>query len=198
MTKRALTTNISERTSTGVSNGWLALIFFILIEALLFLFLIGSIGYLRARGAPWPPPGVAQLDRLFPAINLAVLLISGALAYLAERIIRRGNLTLAEKFLLAASGLGILFLLGQIREYAVLFFNGITLSSNLYGSLFYLAIGFHGAHVLSGIVWLVAASRSTRAGKQMPAHHFGVQAAALYWEFVSVVWVALFVLLYLV
>ncbi len=186
----------SQRTATGLSNRWLAILLFIAIEALLFLFLIVALIYLRMGGAPWPPAGVSRQALLLPALNLVVLLSSTVGVYSAERCIRRYRITTAEKRLLLASGLGLIFLAIQVREYTLLFLNGITLASSLYGALFYLTIGVHGLHVLSGIIWLSVVWYLTRDARQTPDHHLGVQAAVVYWGFVTAVWIFLFLLLY--
>jgi cytochrome c oxidase subunit 3 len=183
---------------TRVDNNLLAVGFFVAVEAILFLIFIASFVYLRARGAPFPPPGVPRLDPTFPIINLIILLASGLVAYRGLISIRRYRITWAERRLLAASALGVIFLIGQVREYAVLFQNGVTASSSLYGALFYLTIGFHGLHVLSGVVWLLVVWYATRQAHETPFKHFGVQAAVLYWSFVTLIWIVLFLLLYVV
>ncbi len=182
--------------ASGISSRWLGLIMFMAVEAMLFLILLFSFIYLREQGESWPPAGLPPLDRTWPLIGLMVLLLSGVMAYGAERSVRRYRITVAEKQLLAAAGLGILFLAGQVREFAVLLSNGAAVSSSLYGGIFYLTIGFHGLHVISGIIWLLWVWWLTRDARETPAEHFGVSAAAVYWGFVASVWVLLFVLLY--
>ncbi len=182
--------------ASGISSRWLGLIMFIAVEAMLFVILLFSFLYLREQGESWPPAGLPPLDRTWPLIGLMVLVLSGVMAYGAERSVRRYQITTAEKQLLAAAGLGILFLAGQVREFAVLLTNGATLSSSLYGGIFYLTIAFHGLHVISGIIWLLWVWWLTRGARETPAEHFGVSAAVVYWGFVTSVWVLLFVLLY--
>ncbi len=186
----------TPRPATGISNRWLGMGIFMAVEAMLFMIFIFAFLFLRAQGGSWPPPGVPPLDIRLASINLLVLLLSAFIAYSAERSVRRYLITPAERQLLVASGLGTLFLAGQLREYAVLLSNGITTASGLYGALFYVTIGFHGLHVLSGLVWLLVVWYLTRTARQTPDQHFAVQAATLYWGFVSSVWVLLFFLLY--
>ncbi len=182
--------------ATGINNSWLAVLLFMGVEAMLFLIFIFAFLYLRSQGEGGPPPGVPPLDARLAAVNLLVLLLSGYLAFRAERSIRRYLITNAERQLLIAAVLGGLFLLGQGREFATLLANGITASSSLYGAVFFATIGFHGLHVVSGLVWLMSVWYLTRKARQTPDKHLAVQAATLYWEFVAGVWVLLFLLLY--
>ncbi len=182
--------------ASGISNQWLGVWLFMVVEAMLFLIFIFAFIFIRGQGQKWPPPGVPALDIRFATINSLVLILSAFLVFSAERFIKRYLITQAEKLLLFAIGLGILFLAGQIREYAVLFSNGITTASGLYGALFYVTIAFHGLHVLSGLVWLGIVWNWTREARQTPDRHFAVQAATLYWGFVATVWLVLFLLLY--
>jgi cytochrome c oxidase subunit III len=185
-------------TEQELKNHWLGVLVLIAVEAMLFLMFIFAFLYLRAQGEPWPPPGVSRQDLGLPILNVLVLLASALVAYGAEHSIRHYWITVAERRLLVAAGLGLLFLAGQFREYAVLFLQGITPATGLYGALFYVTIGFHGAHVMSGLIWLVAVWYSTRAARQTPERHLGVRAATLYWGFVSSVWIVLFLLLYMI
>jgi cytochrome c oxidase subunit 3 len=91
--------------------------------------------------------------------------------------------------------MGAIFLAGQIYEYSHLEFG---LKTNLFASTFYVLTGFHGLHVLCGIGLITAVLvRSLKKDRYSSEHHFGVEAAELYWHFVDVVWIVLFLILYL-
>ena len=91
--------------------------------------------------------------------------------------------------------MGIVFLFGQAYEYSHLEFG---LTTNLYASAFYVLTGFHGLHVTIGVLAILAVLWRSRKPKQYGSeHHFGIEAAELYWHFVDVVWIILFILLYL-
>jgi cytochrome c oxidase subunit 3 len=95
--------------------------------------------------------------------------------------------------------MGAIFVCGQIYEYAVLVQEGLTLSSNGYGSVFYLTTGFHGLHVIGGLIaflFVIARSYATRRY----GHHDAIFAVAVsyYWHFVDVVWIGLFTVIYII
>jgi Heme/copper-type cytochrome/quinol oxidase, subunit 3 len=91
--------------------------------------------------------------------------------------------------------MGAVFLAGQLYEYSNLEFG---LTTNLFASTFYVLTGFHGLHVLAGLLFILAVLwRSFKPGHYSAQHHFGVEAAEIYWHFVDGVWVVLFILLYL-
>jgi cytochrome c oxidase subunit 3 len=91
--------------------------------------------------------------------------------------------------------MGATFLAGQLYEYGHLEFN---LKTNLFASTFYVLTGFHGLHVLAGLILMaIVLWRSRRPGHYSSEKHFGVEAAEIYWHFVDGVWVILFLLLYI-
>ncbi len=77
-----------------------------------------------------------------------------------------------------------------------LFFNDEAAASKLYGSIFFMATGFHGFHVLVGTIFLAVCLLRLMAGQLTPQKHFGFEAAAWYWHFVDVVWLFLFAFIY--
>ncbi|MCV2396457.1 heme-copper oxidase subunit III [Actinotalea sp. M2MS4P-6] len=95
--------------------------------------------------------------------------------------------------------MGGFFVAGQVFEYAALVHEGLTISSSPYGSVFYLATGFHGLHVLGGLIaFLFVLGRSFRAKRF--GHHEATTTIVVsyYWHFVDVVWIALFASIYLI
>ena len=94
--------------------------------------------------------------------------------------------------------MGVIFTCVQAYEYhhilhEHLFFNEEAVNSGLYGSIFFMATGFHGFHVLIGTIFLAVCLIRLLAGDFTPQKHFGFEAAAWYWHFVDVVWLFLFV-----
>jgi len=95
--------------------------------------------------------------------------------------------------------LGAIFVSGQILEYATLVSEGISLSSNSYGSAFYLTTGFHGLHVTGGLIAFLLV-----IGRAFAVKHFGHKEAtsaivvSYYWHFVDVVWIGLFAVIYII
>lgn len=94
--------------------------------------------------------------------------------------------------------MGAIFVAGQVTEYAELVEHGLTISSTAYGTVFYLATGFHGLHVLGGLIAFLFV-----LGRAFTAHRFGHHEAtssivvSYYWHFVDVVWIALFFVIYI-
>jgi cytochrome c oxidase subunit 3 len=89
--------------------------------------------------------------------------------------------------------LGAVFLVIQAYEFAT---NGFGISDGIFGSTFYILTGFHGAHVLAGLLLISAVANRARLGLISAERHTAVEAVGYYWHFVDVVWVCLFLSLY--
>jgi len=95
--------------------------------------------------------------------------------------------------------MGAFFIAGQVYEYAVLVTENLTLSSNAYGSIFYIATGFHGLHVTGGLIaFLIVLLRVARARRFTHSQATTAIVVSYYWHFVDVVWIALFAAIYLI
>jgi cytochrome c oxidase subunit 3 len=143
----------------------------------------------------WPPPGIHTFDAFrIPFLNTMILLLSGCTVTWAHHSLiendRRGLLM----------GLGITILLGmaftalQATEYSEAPFH--FAGGGIYPSVFFLATGFHGFHVIIGTTFLTVCWLRAKAGGFTPERHFGFEAAAWYWHFVDVVWLFLFCFVY--
>lgn len=173
---------------------WWAMATFIASEAIFFTTLISSYLFLRFSSPQWPPKGMPHLELVVPLINTVVLLSSGIPQHMASQAIARGDRKAHQRGTIIAMILGIAFLCGQAYEYTHV---GFTPWDGAYGSTFFITTGFHGAHVtVALIILLVTLIRSFR-GDFTPEHHFGVEAATMYWHFVDAVWVALLITIYL-
>lgn len=145
----------------------------------------------------------AQLPHHFLAINLTtvlatILLASSLTMVLALAAVRRGNQRQFRIWHLATIFLGLCFLGGQAYEFTHLYSEGLTLGSSLFGSTFFLTTGFHGTHVAIGATWLTAVFINSLRHPYSGENYMDVEIAGLYWHFVDLVWVAIFVLLYLI
>ena len=150
----------------------------------------------RCRGsATWPPKGIEVLDPFgFPLLNTFILLCSGTTVTWAHHALIHGDGGEGLKTgLWCTILLGLLFTSIQAYEYihAPFAFKG-----NIYGATFFMATGFHGAHVIIGTIFLTVCLARSYKGDFTPKHHFGFEAAAWYWHFVDVVWLFLFVSIY--
>jgi cytochrome c oxidase subunit 3 len=93
--------------------------------------------------------------------------------------------------------LGAIFVAGQVLEYATLVSEGISISSNSYGSAFYITTGFHALHVTGGLIaFLLIIGRTFAAKKFGHAEATGAIVVSYYWHFVDVVWIGLFLIIY--
>jgi cytochrome c oxidase subunit 3 len=92
---------------------------------------------------------------------------------------------------------GAVFIAGQVYEYAHLVEEGVTLASDAYGSVFYLATGFHGLHVTGGLIaFLLIIGRTFTTRRYSHTQATGAVVTSYYWHFVDVVWIALFIMIY--
>jgi cytochrome c oxidase subunit 1/cytochrome c oxidase subunit I+III len=127
--------------------------------------------------------------------SLALFASSGTIL-LAERQHRRGDYPGMRFWLLATVALGLVFLAGQTLEYRSLLDEGLTLSTGIYGSAFYTLTGFHGLHVLGGLVALLILWSVTQTAAFRRAGEKAFVPISYYWHFVDVVWLFVFGLVY--
>ena len=155
-----------------------------------------------AAWANWPPPHVETFDPFhLPLMNTLILLLSGTTVTWAHHALQSGDRTGARNGLILTVILGALFTWVQFGvEYPEAGFafgnQGDVTDANVYGSSFFMATGFHGAHVIIGTIFLAVCLLRLLAGQFTPAKHFGLEAAAWYWHFVDVVWLFLFAAIY--
>ena len=144
--------------------------------------------------AQWPPKGIEVLDPFgFPLLNTFILLCSGTTITWAHHALIHGDREGLKRGLLCTILLGVLFTSIQAYEYAQAPF---TFAGTIYGATFFMATGFHGAHVIIGTIFLTVCLVRAYKGDFTPKAHFGFEAAAWYWHFVDVVWLFLFVSIY--
>jgi cytochrome c oxidase subunit 3 len=153
-----------------------------------------AIGADFAGWESWPPPGVETFDPWhLPLINTLILLLSGTTVTWAHHALQHGDRKGAIQGLILTVLLGMSFTAVQIYEYSHAHF---AFDGNLYGATFFMATGFHGAHVVIGTIFLAVCLIRLLMGGMSPQKHFGLEAAAWYWHFVDVVWLFLFAFVY--
>lgn len=177
----------------GREPAWWGMALLIATEAALFAYLLFSYFYVgsMARGA-WPPGGPPPLTLTLP--NTFVLLASSATMWWADSAIKGGNSRRLTLGLIVTILLGAVFLVIQGTEYSHAKF---TPRTDAHGSLFYIVTGFHGAHVLIGLLILIFVLARAVRGHFRRDRRVGVTVAAMYWHFVDLVWLAVFTSLYL-
>jgi len=179
------------------SNAWLAMIMFLGAEAMFFAGLMGAFLVFRVGSPVWPPPFQPRLPATVTGVNTLILLLSAVTMRLAFLANGRGERKRLVKLLSWTAILGAVFLLIQGFEWVRLLHFGLTVSSSVYGGLFYTLIGFHGAHVLGALAWLIAVWSKARQGKYTGRNAVGLQTCSMYWIFVVALWPVLYGLVYL-
>lgn len=145
-------------------------------------------------GGVWPPVQVEPFHAFdLPFLNTMILLLSGCTVTWAHHALRESDRQGLLLGLGITIGLGIFFTSIQAYEYGHAAF---SFTDGIYSSTFYMATGFHGAHVIIGTLFLTVCWYRAWRGHFKPDHHFGFEAAAWYWHFVDVVWLFLFVCVY--
>jgi cytochrome c oxidase subunit 3 len=148
-------------------------------------------------GGTWPPTGANAIETMdpwhLPLLNTLILLTSGTTVTWAHHALLHGDRDGLKKGLICTILLGIAFTCIQAFEYMHAEF---AYSGNIYGATFFMATGFHGAHVIIGSIFLIVCLFRAYAGHFTPTHHLGFEFAAWYWHFVDVVWLFLFACIY--
>jgi cytochrome c oxidase subunit 3 len=174
-------------------NRMFGFVVFLLSESVIFFsFFAGYIVY-KTTSLDWLPTGVTGLEIKEPAINTVVLVSSSFVIYIAEKFLHKNNLWGFRAFWLLTIAMGSYFLYGQAVEWSGLPFG---FGDGVFGGTFYLLTGFHGLHVLTGVLLqLIMLGRSFLPNNYAKGE-FGVQSTSLFWHFVDVIWIILFILIY--
>jgi cytochrome c oxidase subunit III len=161
-------------------------------ELMFFAGLFAAYFTLRSVNDAWPPDDV-ELETVRTALATAVLVASSGAMHMAVAAATRDDRRGAVTWLGVTALMGAVFLSNQVVEYAQADFR---LDDHAYGSIFYLMTGFHGLHVLGGLVFMGAVAAAI-AGRSRASTHETVEVCGYYWHFVDVVWVAMFSTIYL-
>jgi cytochrome c oxidase subunit 3/cytochrome o ubiquinol oxidase subunit 3 len=188
---------MSHATSMGLDNRKMAFWAFIGSECLLFGSLISTYLIYKGKSAVGPYPHDV-LNIPFTSFSTFDLLMSSLAMVLALAAIQRADLKQAKLWLLVTALLGVIFLGGQVYEFSSFVHEGLGLTTNLFGSTFFVLTGTHGAHVTVGVIWLLTLWVQAVRGKLGPKQAVTVEIAGLYWHFVDVVWIVIFTLVYLI
>ena len=159
---------------------------------------VGMVDRNTLTGGVWPPKPAEGFHGTFdpwglPLVNTLILLLSGTTVTWAHHALLKNDRKGLIWGLLVTVILGVLFTTCQAYEYGHAAFN---FAGHIYGSTFFMATGFHGAHVIIGTIFLFVCLMRALKGHFTPQQHFGFEAAAWYWHFVDVVWLFLFACIY--
>jgi cytochrome c oxidase subunit III len=168
---------------------------FLVSDSMTFIGFFAALLIYRAIMPVWPPEGMPEFELLIPVINTSILVASSFVMHEGQKALKKDDIKGLQTWFGITAAMGAVFLAGQIYEYSHAEFG---LTTNLLASCFYVLTGFHGLHVLTGVLLILCVLwRSRAAGHYSSSSHFGVEAAEIYWHFVDVIWLVLFVIVYL-
>ncbi|RBY82376.1 heme-copper oxidase subunit III [Geodermatophilus sp. TF02-6] len=190
---------VAREVPAGRRPGWWGMVLTLVTDVAAFAALLAAYFYVRfvTTGADWPPGDIADPKLLKAWIMTALLVTSSAPLVFADLGIkkgRRGRLLVGVGLTLL---LGAAFLYVQYSEYTEKLTTEFTPQTNAYGSLFFVITGFHGLHVVLGVLTMLVVFVAGATGRITRKHHAVVRIAGLYWHTVGAVWVFIFASLYL-
>ena len=179
-----------------VDRAKFAIWLFLATEVMFFTGLIGTYLVLRIGTRVWPNPET-RLAVGITAANTFLLITSSWTMVKALHAIQRGDQGGLVRWLGGTVIGGALFVSVQVYEYLELIHHGSVPSVDIFWSTFYTMTGFHGLHVVVGVIWLAVIWIYAARGKFTAQNYLRVELAGLYWHFVDLVWVLLFTIVYL-
>ncbi len=178
------------------SRGPVGIACLIIAESAVFvIFVVAYIFYLgKSLGGP-APRDVLEV----PVIGTICLLSSSFTVYLAVAALRKSKIQLCSLWLAATVLLGGIFLTGTALEWRQLIYkDGLTIRTNLFGTTFYSLVGLHASHVIVGLIMLILALIFALLGRVSEANAERLDVLSLYWHFVDAVWVVVFTVVYVI
>lgn len=182
--------------TTGIPNRKLLMWVFLASECMVFGALIAT--YLVYEGKSLVGPYPTDLfDIPLTTVSTFILLMSSLSMVLAVAGSQRRDMKATRLWLGITILMGLTFLGSQAYEFVTFINAGLRLSTNLFGSTFYVLTGIHGVHIAIGVIWLLAVLGHTWRPLDPERRALDVEIAGLYWHFVDVVWIVIFTVVYL-
>ena len=180
----------------GKSTAWWGMVLLIFTEATFFAILLTTYWYIRfSHGPVWPPDGIEKPSLFLISIMTPILLLSSAPMHWAETGIKKGRTGRLKVGLFVTFAMGATFLIMQGFEYHDLV-KEFTPRTDVYGTLFFTITGFHGLHVLIGLLMNMWIQYYAWRGRFTAERYTHVEVVAMYWHFVDAVWVFILASLY--
>ncbi len=169
---------------------------FVLIAAEAAIFTIFVVAYIFYIGKSLTGP--TPQDVLAAPIFYSICLLSSSLTiHLAVKALRAGSVRNFSRWWFSTIALGVIFLYGTATEWRRLIYkDGLTISTNLFGTTYYSLVGLHGFHVVVGLLCLTLVLGFALTGRVKQEHAYRVDVLSLYWHFVDAVWVVVFTVVY--
>jgi cytochrome c oxidase subunit 3 len=177
-------------------HGTVAMLALIVAETAIFAIFVVAYVYYIGKSISGPQP--RQVLEL-PIFNTVCLLSSSLTMWIAERGLKRNALGAFRLWWAITFLLGAIFLGGTAREWnKLIYHDGLTISTNLFGTTFYSLVGLHASHVIIGLTMLLIVLIFALTGKLKSEHLKQVEVLSLYWHFVDAVWVVVFTVVYVI
>jgi cytochrome c oxidase subunit 3/cytochrome o ubiquinol oxidase subunit 3 len=177
-------------------HGTVAMISLIIAETAIFSIFVVAYLYYIGKSTYGPQP--RQVLEL-PIFNTVCLLSSSLTMWIAERGLKRNSISAFSLWWAITFALGSIFLVGTGLEWKKLIYqDGLTISTNLFGTTFYSLVGLHASHVIIGLTMLLVVLLFALTGKLKSAHLKQIEVLSLYWHFVDAVWVVVFTVVYVI
>lgn len=165
-------------------------------EAAIFTIFVVAYLFYMGKSLTGPMPGDVLSAPIFYTI---CLLSSSVTIHLAVKALRRGNVRIFGDWLFVTITLGAAFLYGTGAEwYRLIYHEGLTISTNLFGTTYYSLVGLHGFHVVVGLASLSLVMALKFLGKVRTEHAERIDVLSLYWHFVDAVWIVVFTVVYVI
>jgi cytochrome c oxidase subunit 3 len=177
------------------SRGRVAMLALITGESAIFTIFVVAYVFYIGKSLTGPTPRVLEV----PWFNTICLLSSSVTILLAERQIERGKMHGFASWWALTIALGTIFIGGTAVEWhKLIYVDGLTVRTNLFGTTFYSLVGLHATHVVVGLIGLSLILIFTLTGHLKEQHSERIQVFALYWHFVDAVWIVVFTVVYIV
>jgi cytochrome c oxidase subunit 3 len=164
-------------------------------SAIFTIFVVAYVFYLGKSISGPTPRDVLEL----PIFNTVCLLSSSLTIHFAISALRKGKIGVFTGLWLITIALGAIFLVGTAREWHhLIYVDGLTIQTNLFGTTFYSLVGLHAFHVILGLLGLSIVAAFALLGRVKQEHAERVDVLSLYWHFVDVVWVVVFFVVYVI
>lgn len=180
------------------ANSYVGIVIALASWAMMFMGLFFVYGAVRVSTPTWPPLGAPKLPVTLPAINTAVIVASSVAVQRALGRLKQGETERFKRGVAITVFLGVTFLELQALLWSDVRHLGVTMSSGIYGSIFFGFTYLHAAHIVAGLGVLLVVWLRARKGRYTAHNWFGVRSAAYFWHFVGAVWLVMFVGLFLV
>jgi cytochrome c oxidase subunit 3 len=178
------------------SKGRVAMFCVIIAESAIFTIFVVAYIYNIGKSLYGPTPNQVLEVPLF---NSVCLLSSSLTIWLAERAIEHGKVKVFGLWWALTFVLGAIFLIGTgVEWHKLIYQDGLTISTNLFGTTFYSIVGLHASHVIIGLCALLTVLLFTITGHVRQEHAERIQVLALYWHFVDAVWIVVFTVVYII